>query len=297
VAARALFAGPGALRALRRGGRGAVELVLSGGAYLRLADDWLLVTEPGAPFGPLSLAVSGMEPGALHPGQLARALPGRLVIGDQVVSLERVRERRPAAGRGGRRAGRSPAGGGPAGAPAAGGSASSPLGGAPPAGLTPGLRALARGRLVEGVVLLAGRGDGLTPAGDDALVGYAAWRHAAGRPLAVSPVAEGRSSPLGLAYLRCAERGELPDAGVALLAALHSGDCAAASAAALTLRSWGASSGAAMAWGIAAGAATSEASWITHRWGGQDRIVRRVSRCGPRLPSRSATPAGLGRRE
>jgi hypothetical protein len=252
VSARALFAAPGALRALRRGGRGAVELVLSGGAYLRLADDWLLVTEPGAPFGPLSLAVSGLEPGALHPGQLVRVLSERLVIGAQVVSLERVRERRPAAG------------GGPGGAPAAGGSASSPLGGVPPAGLAPGLRALARGRLVEGVVLLAGRGDGLTPAGDDALAGYAAWRHAAGRPVAVSPFANGRSSPLGLAYLRCAELGELPDGGVALLTALHSGDRAAASAAALTLRSWGATSGAAMAWGLAAGAATGESSWITH---------------------------------
>ena len=61
-------------------------------------------------------------------------------------------------------------------------------------------------------------------------------------------------APLGLAYLRCAERGELPEAGVALLAALHSGDGSRASAAALDLRTWGASSGTAMLWGIAAGA-------------------------------------------
>jgi hypothetical protein len=120
--------------------------------------------------------------------------------------------------------------------------------------LAAGLRALARGRAEEAVRRLAGRGDGLTPAGDDALAGYAAWRHSTGRPVAISGLAAGRSSPLGLAYLRCAERGELPGAGVALLAALRWGDPAAASAAARTLRGWGASSGDAMLWGIAAGA-------------------------------------------
>lgn len=218
--------------------------MLSGGAYLRLADDWLLVTGLEASFGPLSLVVAGLEREALRVGQRVRVLPERLHVGDQLVSLERVRERRLAG---------SPLGGNPCTWPGAGDCALAPPGGAPAACLASGLRALARGRVVEGVRQLAGHGDGLTPSGDDALAGYAACRHAAGRPVAISPLAEGRSSPLGLAYLRCAERGELPEAGVALLAAMHAGDRAAASAAALSLRTWGASSGTAMLWGITAG--------------------------------------------
>jgi Protein of unknown function (DUF2877) len=153
--------------------------------------------------------------------------------------------------------------------------------GPPPAGLAPGLRALAGGGLEGAVGLLAGRGEGLTPAGDDALAGYAAWRHSAGRPVAISGLAAGRSSPLGLAYLRCAERGELPAAGAALLAALQSDDRAAVSAAALALRGWGASSGTAMLWGIAAGAVPTHLSCPAHtpplrpahRIGGQDGKV------------------------
>jgi hypothetical protein len=283
VAAHALFAAPGALRALRGGRRGgAVELVLSGGAYLRLEEDWLLVTEPAALSGPLSISVAGLERGALHPGQRVSVRGERLRIGNQGVSLERVREWRPAA---------RPAPAGPAGEPAepggaparrgpdggadgrslAGGPFAGPIG-VPPIGLAAGLLALARGPLEEGVRLLAGRGEGLTPAGDDALAGYAAWRHAAGRPVAISGLAAGRSSPLGLAYLRCAERGELPDAGVALLAALRSGDRAAASDAALILRTWGAGSGTAMLWGIAAGADLEGfvLDWWSRRPPGQD---------------------------
>ena len=252
MAARALFAAPGALRALRGSGRrsGTVELVLSGGVYLRVEEDWVLVTEAGAVFGPLSIAVAGLERGALHPGQRVSVPGERLEIGNQGVSLERVREMRPAS---------RPA---PAARGLHGGSDGRSLSdgpfaaaiGAPPVGLAPGLRALVRGRVEQAVRLLAGRGDGLTPAGDDALAGYAAWRHSTGRPVAIGSLAAGRSSPLGLAYLRCAERGELPGAGVALLAALRWGDPAAASAAARTLRGWGASSGDAMLWGIAAGA-------------------------------------------
>ena len=242
MAARALFAGPGALRALRRGGRGAVELVLRRGVYVRLGEDWLLLAEPEASFGPLSLTVTGLE--RALPGQPARVEPGRLLLGDQAVSLERVRERRPVAGAR------------PMGAPvvAGGAGAALVLVGAPPEVLTAGLRALRHGRLDESVRRLAGRGEGLTPAGDDALAGYAAWRHAIGAPVAISALAKGRSSPLGLAYLRCAERGELPSAGVEVLAALRAGDRRAAARAALILCDWGASSGAALLWGIAAGA-------------------------------------------
>jgi Protein of unknown function (DUF2877) len=126
--------------------------------------------------------------------------------------------------------------------------------GGPPAGLVPGLRALRRGRTREGVRRLAGLGEGLTPTGDDALAGYAAWRHATGAPATLSPLAVGRSSSLGHAYLRCADRGELPEAGAAVLAAVLAGKPKAAATAAIDLDDWGASSGAALLWGIEAGA-------------------------------------------
>jgi Protein of unknown function (DUF2877) len=245
--ARALFAGTGALRALRAGRPGMVELVLSRGAYLRAGEDWLLLADPDAPFGPLSVGVAGLSRSALRPGQPALVEPGRLRLGGQTVCFDRLRERRPVPGLPPRRA---------AAAVEAAAAALAVTGG-PPAALVPGLGALRHGRMREAVRRLAGRGEGLTPAGDDALAGYAAWRHAAGAQAAVSALAAGRSSPLGLAYLRCAERGELPDAGAAVLAAVRAGDPGAAAAAANALPAWGASSGAALLWGIDAGARSS----------------------------------------
>jgi hypothetical protein len=244
---RALFAGPGALRGLRGAPHGVVELVLRRAAYVRLGDDWLLVAEPGVPFGPLSLGVVELRWDELRPGQPARAGPGRLLLGHQPVSVERVRERRPAVTRRHIRAA--------AASTAAAAAAALEVAGPPPRAVEPGLLALQRGRIRDGVWRLAGRGDGLTPAGDDALAGYAAWRQSMGAPAAVSALAANRSSPLGLAYLRCAERGELPDSGAGVLAALHAGDRDAARTAALALRDWGASSGTALLWGICAAAA------------------------------------------
>jgi Protein of unknown function (DUF2877) len=243
MTARGLFAGPGAMRALRPGRRGVVELVLSGGVYVRLGDDWLLLADPGAPFGPLSVAVVGLRRSALDPGLPVTVEPGRLRLGEETVSLKRLRER-PAAPR-------VPCSQTPAGAQAA--AAALALVPPPPGALEPGLGALRCGRTREGVRRLAGHGEGLTPAGDDALAGYAAWRHASGAPTRLSASAAGRSSPLGLAYLRCAERGELPDAGAAVLKAVCAGDPRAAAIAAGALRDWGASSGAALLWGMAAG--------------------------------------------
>jgi hypothetical protein len=212
--ARAVFAGPGARRALVDGARGEVEIVLTGGGgYVRFeSSDWVLLTRSDAPFGPLSVAVDGLARLELRPGAPAEVVRGRLLVGDRVLSLERMRERPCAA------AGRGPA-------------AACALVKAPPVSLKAGIAALAAGRVTDAVRLLAGLGDGLTPAGDDVLAGYAAARLALGSPVApaVSTLASGRSSPLGLAYLRCAERGELPNA---------------------PLRSWGASSGIAIAWGM-----------------------------------------------
>jgi hypothetical protein len=83
------------------------------------------------------------------------------------------------------------------------------------------------------------------------LAGYAAWRHAAGAPVRLS---SRRCSPLGHAYLRCAERGELPAAGERVIRAIRAGDAAAARRSARALAGWGASSGTAILWGVAAAA-------------------------------------------
>lgn len=209
-----MFAGPGARRAFVDGARGEVEIVLQGGGgYVRLgSSDWVLLTRSDAAFGPLSVAVDGLDRLELRPGAPVEVTRGRLLVGEQALSLERMRERSSVAAD---RASTTPCTSRPA----------------PPVPLEAGIAALAAGRVLDAVRWLAGLGDGLTPAGDDVLAGYAAARLALGSPVApaLSTLASGRSSPLGLAYLRCAERGELPDA---------------------PLRSWGASSGIAIAWGM-----------------------------------------------
>ncbi|MDP1846813.1 MAG: DUF2877 domain-containing protein, partial [Solirubrobacteraceae bacterium] len=68
-----------------------------------------------------------------------------------------------------------------------------------------------------------------------------------------------RCAPLGREYLRCAERGELPEPAAAVLDAIRRADPSAAARRAARLADWGASSGAALLWGIAAGAAASAA--------------------------------------
>jgi Protein of unknown function (DUF2877) len=241
--ARAVFAGPGARRALVDGARGEIALALSaGGAYVRLgSSDWLLLTRPSASFGPLSVTVDGLKRIGLRPGAPASVRGTRLVLGDQVVSCERVRVRSATA------PSPAPAGGGAIASAAAAVRTGLPT---PPARLRPGIAALAGRRPADGIELLAGLGDGLTPAGDDVLAGYAATRFALAAPVCLSPAAAERSSSLGLAYLRCAERGELPDAAARLLAAICRGSGAAARAALAPLRSWGSTSGFALAWGM-----------------------------------------------
>jgi hypothetical protein len=240
--ARALVAGPGAHRVLKAGECGTVEHAFRRAAYVRLGAGRLMVAERGAQFGPLSLVVDAAP--SVRAGSPARLEGERLVIDGFAVSLERLRERRPPPW--------PPSRGDPS---AIADAAARALAGVPPrpASLAPGLAALRRGRLADAVVSLAGRGEGLTPAGDDVLAGYAAWRAAEGRPVALASLAAGRASPIGLAYLRCAERGELPDAAGALLAGIRLGSLHRVDAALPALRRWGASSGAAFAWGMAAG--------------------------------------------
>jgi hypothetical protein len=253
--ARAMFAGPGACLALLDGACGEVELRVSGGAYVRLGSaDWLLLARPSAPFGPLSVAVRGLDRLPLQPGAPARVIRDRLVLAADAVTLERMRVRR----------------GTPIVAPSprsadlpamrrAAAAAHTRLPN-PPAALLPGLAALTAGRVREAVSLLAGLGEGLTPAGDDVLAGYAAAHLTLAAPVALSPAAAGRSSALGLAYLRCAERGDLPEAGARLLTAICRGSVTAAQVSASRLRSWGRTSGAALGWGINAAVAQATAT-------------------------------------
>jgi hypothetical protein len=239
--ARGLFAGPGALRALRAGRFGTVEVVLRHAAYVHFDEGWLMVAEWHVPFGPLSLAVNA--PLDLRLGTPARVEGERLLLGGSAVSIGRVREHRLPS---------PPTYGEPGAVAEAIAAALAGCGGLPPP-LRPGVAALRRGRLAGAARTLAGLGEGLTPAGDDVLAGYAASRAAEGRPVALASLAADRCSPIGHAYLCCAERGELPDAAAAMLAAIRRGSMNGVEAALPELRGWGSSSGAGLAWGMAAG--------------------------------------------
>lgn len=240
TAARAVVVGAGALRALREGVAGRVELTFGPGGYVRLGEDWILLAPARSPLGPLSLLVGGLARGDLVCGEPAVVAHGMLVAGTLRIDLTGARQARaprrvPLAQHWER-------------ALAAALGTAAPV----PAALAPGLAALAAGDRAGAVAWLAGRGDGLTPAGDDVLAGYAAWAWAQGRPVALP--AE-RCAPLGRAYLRCAERGELPALAAAVLEAIRAGDAQSAARRASRLGAWGATSGSALLWGLAAGAA------------------------------------------
>ena len=81
---------------------------------------------------------------------------------------------------------------------------------APAEELAAGLAALRRGDTVAAAALLAGHGPGSRR---PATTCSPATRPGATPPAPPCGSPRGRCSPLGLAYLRCAERGELPDAG------------------------------------------------------------------------------------
>jgi len=85
-----------------------------------------------------------------------------------------------------------------------------------------------RSQLQAGAVQLAGLGGGLTPAGDDFLVGVMLWAwltHPAPQPLCqtVLEAAAPRTTTLSAAFLRAAARGECSASWHALLAALAEG--------------------------------------------------------------------------
>jgi len=236
---RALWIGPGARRALREGERGAVAVVLARGGYVRLGGSgWLLLAPPRSPLGPLTLLVERL--GALEPGAPARVRSGALHVGDARIELPGARLPPPAPPAPLQRTWRSAMTAAQRACPA-------------PGGLEDGIAALRRGDVAVAAGLLAGRGPGLTPAGDDVLAGFAGWCHADGAPVTLRAP---HGSPLGLAYLRCAERGELPEPARRTLDAIRAGDAPLAARRARILARWGATSGAAILTGMAAGGGT-----------------------------------------
>ena len=280
---RALVVGPGAWRALARGGSGSLEIALGAGGYVRLGDDgWVLLAPARAVMGPLTLAVSGLGRVRLEPGWPARVDGEVLEVGPHRISIPPQPQPRASAP--------GVVEVDPPGAPQpqprqgnagvvelshVGREEPRPrrvdsrvvellhvLAGAPPLELAAGVAALAGGHLDRAVAILAGRGDGLTPAGDDVLAGYAGFMALSGRRVALSPLAADRSPPISLAYLRCAERGELPEPAVRLLRALaRRDDDAAARDARVLTSTWGASSGRALIHGFAAAAAAAAAQF------------------------------------
>jgi hypothetical protein len=104
-------------------------------------------------------------------------------------------------------------------------------------------------RLQRGVTGLAGLGGGLTPAGDDFLVGAMLWAwiaHPAPAALCrtIAQAAVPRTTTLSAAFLRAAARGECGGAWHALLAALSEGDEDSITVAARGIVARGATSGA-----------------------------------------------------
>lgn len=102
-------------------------------------------------------------------------------------------------------------------------------------------------RLTPDLLALAGRGQGLTPAGDDVLCGYLAglvlWHQREREAAVIAAAAAARTTALSATLLRHAAAGELPGPAHALVAA---GDPA-------PLRSFGHTSGQALMTGLALG--------------------------------------------
>lgn len=104
------------------------------------------------------------------------------------------------------------------------------------------------GALVEGAAALAGLGDGLTPAGDDFLVGMMLWAWLA-HPTpasfcrALAQAAAPRTTALSAAFLRAAARGQCGAAWHGLLAALAEGKAQEIKPAAQRVLAFGANSG------------------------------------------------------
>jgi Protein of unknown function (DUF2877) len=124
------------------------------------------------------------------------------------------------------------------------------------AGHTTGLPGLPRLLVERDLAALArtvgGRGPGLTPSGDDVLAGALFVAGLQGhQPADLRAVAVGaRTSTIATAFLLAAAEGHCIEPAHDLITAIHDGAEAAAGAACAALRTYGASSGAALTYGI-----------------------------------------------
>jgi hypothetical protein len=118
------------------------------------------------------------------------------------------------------------------------------------------LTALRSGDLLTFADLVGGRGAGLTPVGDDVLAGVLLVANALAPPRERIPEYFGRvanrapTSEIAHAFLACAARGRSIEPAHRLLDGLATADSAAVYSAVDELRSFGSSSGAALAYGI-----------------------------------------------
>jgi uncharacterized protein DUF2877 len=145
------------------------------------------------------------------------------------------------------------------------------------------------------VTSLVGRGPGLTPLGDDILMGYLAGRALAGEDVAaVAEDAARRTTALSATLLRLAARGYLPEAAHRLL---ETGDVE-------PLLRFGATSGRGIAVGLAlAGEIGADSALVADLPVGRFRLL--IGRRGdvscpntyPASPQEAAAPIALGRRD
>jgi hypothetical protein len=200
--------------------RGRVVASFRRAAYVELAGSVLAITTADVPPGPLHLRLSALP--RLEVGDPVMATAAHLTIGPHAVPrAELVRWHPPVvpgpalAARGGAGVGLLPEAG------------SSALAGSPAAAAV--LDALRRGDLRAAVALLAGRGPGLTPAGDDALAGLLLVLAIVGHDRAELERAAttARTHAISRAFLLWAARGQSVAPVHHLLAALADGDGAA----------------------------------------------------------------------
>lgn len=239
--------GEDAVRALRVRGSGRVLASFTRALYLLLPGGLVALTTTAAPRGPLHIRVAALPD--VSPGRPALVDATALRIGKSAYELDAPRWSRALPTGAALGVARAVAGDwlpdrGPA----------LDLGSGEPAVLpAAALQALRRGALLEFAALVGGRGPGLTPAGDDVLAGVllAARALGGGSPRMLLRCADrAPTNDIARAFLLCAANGRCIEPAHDLLAGLAAADPPAVGSALDTLREFGSSSGAALAYGI-----------------------------------------------
>ena len=230
-------------------GPGRVVASFRRAAYVELGPSTLAVTTGDVPAGPLHLRLRALP--RLEVGEPVLATAERLTLGAVTLPRAGLERWQPPVVRGSALAARAH----PAMddvLPEAGRSAlvDDPAAAAVPA-------ALARGDLPAAVALLAGRGPGLTPAGDDALAGLLLVLALAGheRTELERAATAARTHAIARAFLRWAARGQAVAPVHQLLAAMADGDGAAVERHRSAVAALGQTSGADVLFGLGLGLA------------------------------------------